>query len=305
MWDAIIINPMTNALMLLYDLLGNNFVLAIAVFTILIRLITLPLNLRQQKSSLRMQEIQPQVQAIQKKYKDNPQKMNEEFKKIGYNPTDTLTGCLPLLIQFPVLIGLYRAIIVLLGSTPQALFELTDRIYAFVDQLVGVSTALPIANKFLWLNLAQPDPLYILPVLVFATMFISQRFMTPAKQKEDKKKKKQPDSNPMAGMTQSMQYTMPLMFGFFSLSFPSGLSIYFILSNIIGIGQGYITKSNMAKERAAHEAEKAMGKTTGIPAEAKAPPAAKKAKKGATNGRTVRPTAKKKTSKRKRRSAKR
>ncbi len=301
MWDAIIINPMTNALMLLYDFLGNNFVLAIAVFTILIRLITLPLNLRQQKSSLRMQEMQPQIQSIQKKYKDNPQKMNEEFKKIGYNPADSLTGCLPLLIQFPILIGLYRAIIVLLGSTPQALFELTDRIYAFVDQLVGVGTALPIPNKFLWLNLAQPDPLYILPVLVFGTMFISQKLMTPAKPKEDKDKKKQPDSNPMAGMTQSMQYTMPLMFGFFSLSFPSGLSIYFILSNLIGIGQGYITKNNMAKERAAREAEKAIGKTTGIPAEAKAVPAAL----SSTNGRTTRPTAKKRTSKRKRRSAKR
>jgi YidC/Oxa1 family membrane protein insertase len=301
MWDAIIIDPMTNALMLLYDFLGNNFVLAIAVFTILIRLITLPLNLRQQKSSLRMQEMQPQIQSIQKKYKENPQKMNEEFKKIGYNPADSLTGCLPLLIQFPVLIGLYRAIIVLLGSTPQALFELTDRIYDFVDQLVGVSTALPIPNKFLWLNLAQPDPLYILPVLVFATMFISQKLMTPAKPKEDKSKKKQPNSNPMAGMTQSMQYTMPLMFGFFSLSFPSGLSIYFILSNLIGIGQGYITKKNMAKERAAREAEKAMGKTTGIPAEEKATPSSKSGK----NGRTSRPTAKKQTSKRKRRSAKR
>jgi YidC/Oxa1 family membrane protein insertase len=301
MWDAIIINPMTNALMLLYDFLGNNFVLAIAVFTILIRLITLPLNLRQQKSSLRMQEMQPQIQSIQKKYKENPQKMNEEFKKIGYNPADSLTGCLPLLIQFPVLIGLYRAIIVLLGSTPQALFELTDRIYDFVDQLVGVSTALPIPNKFLWLNLAQPDPLYILPVLVFGTMFISQKLMTPAKPKEDKSKKKQPDSNPMAGMTQSMQYTMPLMFGFFSLSFPSGLSIYFILSNLIGIGQGYITKKNMAKERAAREADKAMGKTTGIPAETKATPSSK----SGTNGRTSRPTAKKRTSKRKRRSAKR
>ncbi|HUS94787.1 MAG TPA: YidC/Oxa1 family membrane protein insertase [Patescibacteria group bacterium] len=301
MWDAIIINPMTNALMLLYDFLGHNFVLAIAVFTILIRLVTLPLNLRQQKSSLRMQEIQPQIQSIQKKHKDNPQKMNEEFKKIGYNPTDSLTGCLPLLIQFPILIGLYRAIITLLGSTPQALFQLTDRIYAFVDQLVGVSTALPIPNKFLWLNLAQPDPLYILPVLVFGTMFISQKLMTPDKPKEDKDKKKQPDSNPMAGMTQSMQYTMPLMFGFFSLSFPSGLSIYFILSNLIGIGQGYITKNNMAKERAAREAEKAIGKTTGIPAEAKAAPATV----SSTNGRTTRPTAKQRTSKRKRRSAKR
>ena len=113
--DTFIINPMTNALLLLYDLLSNNFVLAIAIFTVLIRLVTLPLNLRQQKSSIKMQEMQPQIQAIQKKYKDNPAKMQEEFKRIGYNPAESLAGCLPLLLQFPILIGLYRAIIVLLG----------------------------------------------------------------------------------------------------------------------------------------------------------------------------------------------
>jgi YidC/Oxa1 family membrane protein insertase len=300
MWDAFIINPMTNALMLLYDFLGNNFVLAIAVFTILIRLITLPLNLRQQRSSLQMQEVQPQVQAIQKKYKDNPKKMQEEFKKIGYNPTDSLTGCLPLLIQFPILIGLYRAIIVLLGSTPQSLFELTDRIYDAVNQIVNVGTALPIPNQFLWLNLGQPDPLYILPALVFATMFISQKLLTPAAKKDQGNKKKQKEENPMAGMTQSMQYTMPIMFGFFSLSFPAGLSIYFILSNIIGIGQGYLTRQSMAKERAAREARAEMAPTTGIPAEAKSSSASR-----ATNGQQVRPPAKRRKSKRKRRSAKR
>ena len=303
MWDTVVIDPMTNALMLLYDFLGNNFVLAIAVFTILIRLVTLPLNLRQQRSSMRMQEMQPQIQAIQKKYKENPQKMQQEFKKIGYNPTDSLTGCLPLLIQFPILIGLYRAIITLLGSTPQSLFELTDRIYIFVDQLVDVSTALPIPNKFLWLNLALPDPFYILPVLVFATMFLSQKLMTPSKGKKDekgKKKGKEKDESPMAGMTQSMQYTMPLMFGFFSLSFPSGLSIYFILSNVIGIGQGYLTKSSMAKERAAREATSDMAPTKGLPAEAKTQPVP-----SGTNGRSVKSSTKKKSSKRKRRSAKR
>lgn len=295
---------MTNALMLLYDILGNNFVLAIAVFTVLIRLVTLPLNLRQQRSSMQMQEKQPQIQAIQKKYKDNPQKMQEEFKKIGYNPTDTLTGCLPLLIQFPILIGLYRAIITLLGSTPQALFELTDRIYAVVDQFVNVGTALPIPNKFLWLNLAQPDPYYVLPVLVFGTMFISQKLLTPSTSKKDDgdKKNKQQSDNPMAGMTQSMQYTMPLMFGFFSLSFPSGLSIYFILSNVIGIGQGYLTRSSMAKEKAKKEAAQEIGPTTGLPDIAKA----SSLSSGGSNGRSTSKSQKKKrSSKRKRRSAKR
>lgn len=302
--DTYIINPMMNALLVLYHFLGNNFVLAIAIFTILIRLVTLPLNLRQQKSSIKMQEMQPQIQAVQKKYKDNPAKMQEEFKRIGYNPTESLTGCLPLLLQFPILIGLYRAIIVLLGSTPLSLLELTDRVYPAVNDLVGgLASVLPIPNKFIWLNLAQPDPLYILPVLVFATMFVSQKLLSPAKAKtDDKKGKEKKDENPMAGMTQSMQYTMPIMFGFFSLSFPAGLSIYFVLSNIIGIGQGYITRANMAKERELAEARKknGMAPTTGVPQVETTPKAVKSSSNGPKNK-----SKKNRPSNRKRRSAKR
>jgi YidC/Oxa1 family membrane protein insertase len=239
MWDLLIIDPMTNALLVLYHFLGNNFVLAIAVFTVLVRLLTLPLNLRQQKSSMRMQAMQPQIQAIQKKYRDNPVKAHEEMRKIGYNPTETLSGCLPLLIQFPVLIGLYQAIIALLGSTPHSLFELTDKIYPQVASWIDLASLLPITNRFAWLNLAQPDPVLVLPILVAGTMFLQQKLLTPP---APKMTKEQQQENPMASMQQSMLYTMPLMFGMFSLTFPAGLSIYFILSNVIGIGQGYLTK---------------------------------------------------------------
>lgn len=241
MWDTLIVNPMINALLFFYDLLGNNFILAIAVFTLVIRLITLPLNMRQQRSMMRTQEIQPQIQAIQKKYKDNPQKMQEEFRRIGYNPADTLTGCLPTLIQFPILIGLYRAIIIVLGSTPQSLFELVPRVYPAID----LTSLIPVENKFLWLNLSQPDQFFVLPLAVFASMFIQQKLLAPAAPKTQGK-----DENPAAAMTQSMQYTMPLMFGFFSLQFPAGLSIYFVMANIIGIIQGLYMRRITDRERA-------------------------------------------------------
>lgn len=241
MWDTLIVNPMINALLFFYDLLGNNFILAIAVFTLVIRLITLPLNMRQQRSMMRTQEIQPQIQAIQKKYKDNPQKMQEEFRRIGYNPADTLTGCLPTLIQFPILIGLYRAIIIVLGSTPQSLFELVPRVYPAIN----LTSLIPVENKFLWLNLSQPDQFFVLPLAVFASMFIQQKLLAPAAPKTQGK-----DENPAAAMTQSMQYTMPLMFGFFSLQFPAGLSIYFGSANIIGIVQGLYMRRITDRERA-------------------------------------------------------
>ena len=240
MWDTLIVNPMINALLFFYDLLGNNFILAIAVFTILIRLITLPLNMRQQRSMMRTQEIQPQIQAIQKKYRDNPQKMQEEFRKIGYNPADTLTGCLPTLLQFPILIGLYRAIVLVLGSTPQALFDLVPRVYPAIN-LTGL---IPVENKFLWLNMSQPDALFVLPILVFASMFVQQKLLTPNTAKQGGQ------DNPAASMTQSMQYTMPLMFGLFSLQFPSGLSIYFILANLIGIVQGLYMRRVTDRDKA-------------------------------------------------------
>jgi len=233
-WNEFVINPMLNAMLLLYDFLGNNLILAILVFTILIRLLTLPLNLKQQRSMLRTQEMQPQIQAIQKKYKDNPQKMQEEFGKIGYNPADSLTGCLPMVIQMPVLFGMFTVFRIMLGTTPLALYELTQRVY----EGINLSSILPIDNTFLWWNLGQPDPYLVLPILVFATMFIQQKYMSPSKKKNGKDNK----DDPSAAMTQSMQYTMPLMFGFFSLQFQAGLSIYFIFSNIIGILQGLYTR---------------------------------------------------------------
>lgn len=262
MWDLLIVDPMTNILLVLYSFLGQNFVLAIAVFTILIRVVTLPLNIRQQKSSLRMQELQPQIKAIQQKHRDNPQKMQEEFQKIGYNPAETLTGCLPLLIQMPVLFGLFAVLRTVLGTTPQTLFELTQRIYPWS---VDLTPLLPIESTFLGLNLGQPDPTYILPILVFVTMFVQQKFLSPTagKKADDKSKgakgkkgQKAQADDPTQAMTQSMQYTMPIMFGFFALQFQAGLSIYFVLSNIIGIVQGYYTRQVMEKEKLAREEEK-------------------------------------------------
>jgi YidC/Oxa1 family membrane protein insertase len=301
MWETLIVNPMVNALLMFYNLLGQNFVLAIAFFTILIRVLTLPLNMRQQRSMMRTQEIQPQIQAIQKKYKDNPQKMQEEFRKIGYNPADTLTGCLPTLLQFPILIGLYQAIITVLGTTPQALFELVPRTYPAIN----LSKLIPVDNMFLWMNLSQPDPFFILPILVFASMFVQQKLLTPTSSKNQNAQ-----DNPMAGMTQSMQYTMPLMFGFFSLQFPSGLSIYFILANLIGIAQGLYMKRITDREKAERAAQglpAAVAVETGDSAPAKASSSANKSKQSANGneGGKSKSTSPQTATKRKKRSAKR
>jgi YidC/Oxa1 family membrane protein insertase len=235
----------------------------------------------------RTQEMQPQIKSIQQKYKDNPQKMQEEFAKIGYNPAESLTGCLPMLATMPILFGLFSVLRIVLGTTPQSLLELTERAYSFID----LTALLPIDSQFLWMNLGQPDPYYVLPVLVFVTMFFQTRFSSPAKPKKSeengkkgKQEKKQDD--PTAAMTQSMQYTMPIMFGFFSLSFQAGLSIYFVLSNLIGMGQGYYTRKIMEQEKAEREKNNGV-KEVGLVAEPAANGEVVEGKKSSANSTTA------------------
>jgi len=244
MWQEFL-NLMLNIMVGLYQFLGGNFIVALVTFTVLMRVLMLPINLRQQRSSIKMQQMQPQVQAIQKKYKNDQAKMMEEFQRIGYNPADSLLGCLPLLIQMPIFFGLYRVINIMLQGTPLALLDMKFRLWEIYD----LASLLPIDNTFLWVNLAQPDPFLVLPILVAGTMFLQQKLMMPSKDDKETPKKGAEDDNPAAQMQQSMLYTMPLMFGFFAMSFGSGLAIYFIISNIIGIGQGYIVRRNLAEER--------------------------------------------------------
>jgi YidC/Oxa1 family membrane protein insertase len=148
------------------------------------------------------------------------------------------------------------------------------------------------------LDLGQPDPLFILPILVFVTMFASQKLMSPGKSKEKGGKQ---DDNPAAAMTQSMQYTMPIMFGFFSLQFQAGLSIYFVLSNIIGIGQSYYVRNAM---KPAHDGARALPASQEVDQSANGQKPKKAAPKAASGPRRKH-QARGATSKRKRRSAKR
>ncbi|HEC23951.1 MAG TPA: membrane protein insertase YidC [Chloroflexi bacterium] len=228
MWNLLILDPMVNILIWLYGLLGHNYVLAILVFTFLVRLIIFPLTWQQQKSMAAMQEIQPQLKKLQEKHKNDPEtlqrKTMELYREKGVNP---LGGCLPSVIQFPILIGLYQAITRSLAASPVQLLELSQHLYnplpAALSWLPNATALIPLDSRFLWLDLAAPDPLPVLPILVVVTTFLQQKLLTP------------PSTDPQqATMSRTMQLTMPLFIGYISLTFPSGLSIYWILSNIIG-----------------------------------------------------------------------
>jgi len=231
-WNMVIINPMVNALLFIYSLLGN-FGFAIIIFTLLIRLITHPLTVQQIKGTQKMQEMQTSKEwlAIQKKYKDDKQKLQQEqmklYQEMGINP---LGSCLPLLIQFPIIIGLYQAIIRVLAVTPLQLAQLFKNIYPFID----TSKLLPVQNIFLWMNLSQPERLVLfgfgiptLAILVVITTFMQSKLMTPPSQ----------PGQQGAQMTQAMNIYMPLLMGYLAYTFASGLSLYFITSNVASVIQ--------------------------------------------------------------------
>ena len=234
-FDVAILQPMLNALLWLYSVLGNQFWLAIIVFTVIVRGLMTPLMLPQQRSAKKMQELQPKLKELQKKYGKDRERLSQEqmklYREAGVNP---MGGCLPMLIQFPIWIGLYRSIILALGYGPLDLLGLSQNIYPFMQ---SVWAAVPLERFFLGMDLSKnPQELggltFALPVLVAFTSWLQTKMTTPSGGG---------DAQP-AGMGQSMTLMMPLMFGFFSLNFQTGLSFYFIVSNIIGIvTQGFIS----------------------------------------------------------------
>jgi len=232
-FNTILIQPVINLLLLLYKFLGHQTIVAVAMVTLLLRLALTPLQLRQQQGARRQQELKPKMDEIQKKYKDDKEKLAQEqmklYREAGINP---LGGCLTLVIQLPLMIGLYQAIIRVLAATPLQLLALPSDIYRWIP---GLSTLLPLQSQFLWLDLALPDPFYILPVLVVVTSWYYQKLLTP------------PAADPQAeSMNRQMMIMMPLMTGFFSATYASGLAIYFLISNLVGVLQYFLFRRHYA-----------------------------------------------------------
>jgi YidC/Oxa1 family membrane protein insertase len=205
---------------------------AIIILTIIINIVVFPLRLTSMKSALKMQKLQPQVNAIKKKYEKfslrdpRKQEMNQEiaalFKREGASP---MGGCIPMLIQFPFLVAFYS----MLGSA----IELRQA-------------------PFLWLrDLASPDPIFILPILIVLTTLAVQK-MTP-----------------QAGMDPTQQKVMtlmmPVMLGFISWNLPSGLCTYWVMGNVVSIIQQYWMNNTRFGQEMRAEAEKRARKK-GLPA---------------------------------------
>lgn len=238
MWNTFILAPMVNVLIWIYNFFFHNFGLAIIIFTILIRLITYPLTAQQLKSQKKMQELQgsKKYQEIQKKYKDDKEKLAQEqmkiYKESGVNP---LGSCLPLVIQFPIMIGLYQSISLAMASAPIQLLNLSRSIYSFIP----ASQLIPLNSKFLWMNLGLPEisspnalviagfAVPIMTIIVVITTYLQSKLMTPPANPGDQG----------AQMSKMMNLYMPILMGWIAYSLSSGLALYFIISNVLGVAQ--------------------------------------------------------------------
>ena len=218
-WNQYIVDPLSWFIVKVAEFAGGNFGLAIIIVTIIIRLIILPLMIKQIKSSKAMQVVQPELKALKEKYSSKDQKTQEKlqqetmqlFQKHNINP---LAGCLPLVVQMPILIGIYHAIM----RTPQ----------------------LQEHANFLWFDLSAADPYYILPVVAGITTFIQQKISMVGM-----------DNNPQMAM---MLWLMPIMIIVFAVSFPAALALYWVVGNIFSIIQTYFIKGPDLKAAASVKA---------------------------------------------------
>lgn len=216
-----LLNPIKNVLeyvvIFLYENITTNYGLVIILLTLIVRVILTPLTISQTRSMAKMQKLQPQLKEMQKKYKEDKQKLQQEtmefYKKNKVNP---LAGCLPLILQMPVFFALF-----------QVLREPSQKVLDIVGDNFN----------FLWMNLNERDPYYILVIVMVATMFLSTKMTTtdPSQTK--------------------IMYIMPVVFGFISWQFPAGILVYWVTTNIWSIGQQWIVNKIISKQKVKEELE--------------------------------------------------
>jgi YidC/Oxa1 family membrane protein insertase len=215
----------------LYDHVIANYGVVIILLTITVRLVLTPLTISQTRSMARMQKFQPELQELQKKFKDDKAKLQQEtmafYKKNNVNP---LAGCLPLILQLPVFFALFQALRTPSPIVTNVLGVPYIPVYLFGNIKNIIANIPNIKFNFLWLNLNERDPFFILVILMVATMFLSTKMTT---------------TDPKQAM---ITYAMPVIFGVISWNMPSGILIYWVTTNVWSIGQQYIVNRFVKKE---------------------------------------------------------
>ena len=233
LFNEILYRPILNALIFLYNTIpGHNFGLAIILLTIIIRFILFPLNQKSLKAQSAMTKIQPELKKIQQKYKDNSTERNKAimafYKENKVNPA---SGCLPILIQFPILIALFQVL--------RQVFDpsILDQLYYFIQRPEVINPS------FLGIDLALPN--LSLAVLAGVFQFIQSKLMMGAKKDTGQTKKEGFDMASLMG--KQMLYFMPIFTVVIASRFPAGLALYWTMTTLFSIGQQYLINRKSEK----------------------------------------------------------
>lgn len=249
LFNAVFFGPIVNLLALILQ--GLNFLqvpgalgFAIIILTVVIRLLVWPLMSGQLKSAQKMAELRPHLSDLKKKHKNDKQALASAqmalYKQHGVNPAG---GCLPTLIQFPVLIALYQTIFAFFEGA-HGLERVNNALYFPALQLDKIPNL-----SFFGLNLADKPSLGLLlavPLLTAALTFVQSKMMMPkpikgySSDSPKEKKEKEGMEDSMAAVQSQMAYMMPVMIGFFAFQFPIGLSLYWNTLTIVSILQQYL-----------------------------------------------------------------
>lgn len=238
LWQTIVVWPLAKALIYIDQFLADANVpyhwgFAIIAFTVLVRLVMFPLTLTQIRGMQAQKELQPKLQELQKKYGKDREKMVAEqtklYQEAGVNP---LSGCLPLVLQMPVLFGLYAALVATGPSLKDsAFFWIPDLSFPSYTQGMGWVTELFNAGEY-----GRLAGYLILPILLMISQFIMQKWMTPTPTTGT--------DDSQAKMMRQMSFMMTFMFGFFTIQVPAGLTLYWVTSNLLQMLQQWITTSD-------------------------------------------------------------
>ena len=192
-----------------------NLGLAIIIMTVMVKLVTFPLNNKQIQSAKRMQQLQPEMKKLQQKYKDDKEKQNQAVTEfMRENNMNPLAGCLPLLVQFPILIGIFRLL-----REPEIFLDMSV-INPYLFPSMEFIDLLLVPNVGFDNFLSQISIYYIFPLIAGLTTYLYSQMSMSA------------DSS-----QKMLLYMMPIMITVFSFSFPVGLVIYWIMNNVFSIGQ--------------------------------------------------------------------
>lgn len=244
-WNTLLVNPLLNILIVFYQLTGSLGV-GIILLTVLVRLILVPVVIPSMRNMQKQKELQPELDKIRKKYKDDKKKQAEAqmalFKEHGLNPT---SGCLTQLPMFIVLIAVYNVIrTISMAPDVEALNQL---IYFNNFKLMADG----IHTHFLYMDLAQPDPYYILGVLAGILQFLTSKLTFGFTKKAEDVAKKTPEKSDdiMYNMQEQMLYIMPIMTVVIGLTLPAGVVLYIVVTTLFSLVQTYFLLGG--EERAA------------------------------------------------------